>query len=214
MTALRSLAAASIVLATLAACGGGSPPTPNVTPTRTPTSQPTAGATPTSAATPTTGAGETDAPTGSPTGVVLPELARIASGETPSGWQELRSSDGACRMAVPSDWDTTTMAGTAIAPAFGGQASISNDPVANWGSWEDYINTMQTVFFGPDKLVLAENDELFVMAAGPSSADGSVLVGTNRGETVCGVLMIIQGNAIPDLLATGYQVLYSLAATD
>lgn len=208
------------ILATMsfAACGGAPPQGTGPSPAASATVQPTAVATPA-----TSPIGGTPAPTGqpeptpaagTPAAVALPDLARIAAGETPAGWKEVQTADGGCRMAVPPDWDTETMSGTAIAPGFAGQASVSNDPLANWGSWEAYISTVKTAFFGPDRLVLVETDELFVMAAGPSSGDASVLVGRNRGESVCGILLIITGNAIADLLDTGHQILYSLGATD
>ena len=212
---------AGLVLAT-AACTGTAPApgtsTPTAGPTTGPTAHPTAQATPapspSAAATPTTEPGMTAAPTATGATGGLPDLARIAAGETPAGWKEVRSTDGVCRMAVPPDWDTETMPSAGISPGFEAQALMSNDQLANYGSFDAYIETAKTVYFGPDRIVLIETDELFLMTAGPSTPDASFLVGRNLGESVCGILLTIRGNAIADFLATGQQVLYSLAPAD
>lgn len=216
MSTARSVLLSAVVVAVISACGGGPPggqPSPTASPASQPTDLATLPATPGSDDPTPPGAPDPTA-AGTPAAVALPDLARIAGGETPAGWKEVRTADGACRMAVPADWDTETMAGAAIAPGFAGQVMMSNDPLANWGSFEDYAESAKAGYFGADKIVLAETDELFVMAAGPSSPDASVLVGRNRGDSVCGVLLTLTANGVAQLLDTGHQILYSLAATD
>lgn len=211
MSATRSFAPALLAVFVAVGCGSGAPQT-SAPATDSPTPPLT---TPPAALETTPPAGGTGSP--SPTdndvpGPPLPDVARIATGETPAGWKELKTSDAACRIAVPADWDTETISGAAIAPNFAGQVMLSNDQLSNWGSWQDYTATAKTVYFGADKLVLVDTEQLFVMAAGPSSADVSVLVGLNRGETVCGALLTLTASGVADLLDSGFQVLYSLAS--
>jgi hypothetical protein len=221
MSAVRSLAAVAVALGILAACGGGSPasPTQSATPTVAdqPTDEPTAEPTEVTAI-PSPTAGETatgeatsSPAAGTPAAGVVPDLARIATGETPTGWKEARSADGGCRMAVPPDWDTETLPGTAMAHTLGAQVILSNDQLANYGSWDAYNEAAKTAYFGSDKIVLVENDDLFVMTTGPSNAGWSAIVGRHNGDTVCGVLLTVNPNGMADLLAIGQQILYSLA---
>jgi hypothetical protein len=213
MSAHRSFATAVLVLVLAAACGGGAPRTASPEPTDQPTDVPQATdvATPTPTIAEPTAAGESATP-GQPAGG-LPDVTKIATGVVPSGWQQAKSEDGACAVAVPADWDVTSMPGSAVAPTMGGQVIVSDDDLAGFGSWESYKETAKSVYFGDDRLVLLDTDELFAMAAGPSSADVSVIVGRKNGDHACGALLTITANGVADLVDSGFQILYSLAPT-
>jgi len=203
----------------LSACTGAVGPT--TAPTATASAAPTAAATtapPTTPPAPPTPSAEPTSPgvtasPASPTDNDIPpggdpDLARIATGEFPDGWQDVASDQGTCRISVPGDWDTTTLPGTG-AKFPDAQAGLSEQPT---GVWTDLIATFQQLYFGADKEILLSDDRLFLMRAGPSGADLSYLLAMQNGEQTCVVLAVATGAQREQYRETLHQILYTLAA--
>lgn len=197
-----SLATVIIVVA-IAGCGAA-PSAATPSPSPTPTIRPTATAAPTVVPSATQGAVETTPPTAAGS---EPDQARIATGETPTGWVEVLSPTGVCRIAVPPDWDTELMPGTG-AKLLEAQASAFDNPFT---TWDEFKTNMQFAYFGADKVVVVDTDEMFVMHSGPSNADYSYFVALDEGDHACGTVSIVTGNSIDEYRETSHQILYTVA---
>lgn len=189
----------------VAACGatpgaGTSSPSPTAAASATSSPAPTLGASPTA----TEGAIASTPPV---TGGSTPDVARIATGETPPGWVEVVSPAGTCRIAVPSDWDTQLIPGTG-AKLLEAQASAFD---TEFGTWDEFKANMKMLYFGADKVVDVDTAEMLVMHAGPGSADYSYLVALNEADHACGTLSIVVSSSVDKHRETSHQILYTLA---
>jgi hypothetical protein len=198
---LTTLAIALIV----AACGG-TPPAGTASPSPTPTPRATSSQVPSvePTNTATQGAVATTAPatTGS-----APDPSRIATGETPAGWVEVVSPTGTCRIAVPSDWDTELIPGTG-AKLLEAQASALDTEFA---TWDEFKSNMKLLYFGADKIIDIDTNEMLIMHSGPSSPDYSYLVALNESDHACGALSTVISSSVDKHRETSHQILYSLA---
>lgn len=201
-----SASLATLLIALAVAGCGGTPGAATASPSPTATVPVTASQTPSVQPSPTAGAVQTTPP--APTGSE-PDPARIATGETPQGWLEVLSPTGACRIAVPPDWDTQLMPGTG-AKLLEAQASAFDNSFA---TWDEFKANMQFAYFGADKVVVVDTDEMFVMHTGPGSADYSYFVALNEGDHACGTVSIVTGSSIDKYRETSHQILYTVAPT-
>jgi len=137
------------------------------------------------------------------------DLARLATGETPAGWQEILSGDGACRMAVPADWLTGVLPGTATGSYV--QSTLANDSVTDFKA---EIARLKATYFGglndPQREVLVEDDHVFVMRD-TVSGEASFVISLNAENTACGIITAVDEVAADDLRPTSIQILYTLA---
>jgi len=137
------------------------------------------------------------------------ELGRLATGETPAGWQEILSGDGACRMAVPADWITGVLPGTATGSY--AQSILANDGVTDFKA---EIAHLKATYFGElndsANEVLIEDDHVFVMRE-TVRGGASFVISLNAENTACGIITQVDEVAANDLRDTSIQILYTLA---
>ena len=133
------------------------------------------------------------------------DLSRLAKGETPAGWVEVRSADGACRQAVPADWFVNTLPGSGQSPDLLTQSLLSNDSITDF---QAQIDALKTTYFN-EKTVLLENDEVFLMRENGEGA--SYILAKNGGNHACEVLLTITKTGPDDNAASVIPILYSLA---
>jgi len=137
------------------------------------------------------------------------DLARLATGETPAGWQEILSGDGACRMAVPADWITGVLPGTATGAY--AQSILANDGVTDFKA---EIAHLKATYFGElndsANEVLIEDDHVFVMRE-TVHGGASFVISLNGENTACGIITAVDEVAANDLRDTSVQILYTLA---
>ena len=137
------------------------------------------------------------------------DLARLAMGETPPGWQEVLSGDGACRMAVPADWITGVLPGTASGTY--AQSILANDGVTDFKA---EIAHLKATYFGElndsANEVLIEDDHVFVMRE-TRHGGASFVISLNAENTACGIITQVDEVAADGLRPTSIQILYTLA---
>jgi hypothetical protein len=205
--------AATIVALEVAACSGAGLPTFSAAPTvptasAAPTVEPTAdeptdtpGAIPDNSANPPPSAG----------GEI--DFAQLATGETPDGWVEDLSNDGACRQAVPADWITGGIQGIADSPDFHVQSLLANDGVLDFDAEIEHLKaTYFTPLSSSDKVVLLEDDHLFLMRE-TAHGGGSYVISLNSDTTACGIIVTVDEVAVDQYRGTVVQILYTLAET-
>ena len=150
-----------------------------------------------------------DAPSEAPIlGVV--DLARLASGETPVDWVEIRSNDDACRQAVPPDWVDPGLPGQVLSPEIHVTSIVANDAFADW---DDHVVSLQGTYFADGQEVLVENDRLFLLRSTERGGASHVLA-LNGGTTACRIVLAIDEAGIARYAGTGIQILYTLAETE
>lgn len=199
-----SASLATLLIALAVAGCGGTPGAATASPSPIPTVAATAGQTPSVVPSPTAGAVVTTPPA---TAGSAPDQARIATGETPTGWIEVVSPTGVCRIAVPSDWDTELIPGTG-AKLLEAQASPFDN---EFTTWDEFKANMKFVYFGADKVVDVDSAEMLIMHTGPGSADYSYFVALNEGDHACGALSLVISSSIAKHRETSHQILYTLA---
>jgi hypothetical protein len=137
------------------------------------------------------------------------DLARLATGETPAGWQEILSGDGKCRMAVPGDWITGVLPGTATGSY--AQSILANDGVTDF---KTEIAHLKATYFGElndsANEVLIEDEHVFVMRE-TVHGGASFVISLNAENTACGIITAVDEVAADDLRPTSVQILYTLA---
>lgn len=194
----------TLVLALVVAACGGTPGAATASPSPTATVRATASQAPSVTPSPTQGAVATTPPAQAGS---APDPARIATGETPAGWVEVVSPSGVCRIAVPSDWDTQLIPGTG-AKLLEAQASAFDTEFA---TWDEFKTNMKFLYFGADKVVDVDTDELLIMHSGPGSPDYSYLVALNETDHACGTLSTVVSSSVDIHRETSHQILYTLA---
>ena len=151
----------------------------------------------------------TETPAGSAGSAGEVDLGRLATGETPAGWQEVLSGDGACRMAVPADWITGVLPGTATATY--AQSILANDGVTDFKA---EVAHLKATYFGElndsANEVLIEDDHVFVMRE-TVRGGASFVISLNAENTACGIITQVDEVAANDLRDTSIQILYTLA---
>jgi hypothetical protein len=154
----------------------------------------------------------TTAPESTPNGTAASanvDLARLATGETPPAWQEILSGDGKCRMAVPADWITGILPGTATGSY--AQSTLANDGQTDF---KTEIASLKATYFGglndPQNEVLIEDDHVFVMRE-TARGGASFVISLNADNTACGIITAVDEVAADDLRPTSIQILYTLA---
>lgn len=221
------------IVALVVACNGVGAPAATPTPTTTPAGQPTGAtgtATPPNATTPSpalTPAGTgtpaattptsgpptpTDAgPTPGPSSDAELDLTLVATGETPEGWQEILSSDGHCRQAVPAEWYANAIPGSGLSDDTHIQSLVANDSSVDFEAEIVHLKgTYFTELSDSSQIILLENDELFLMREGVRG-QGSHVVSMNGGPTQCGIIVAVDEVAAIEYRAIVFQILYTLA---
>ncbi|MBI2781749.1 MAG: hypothetical protein HYX55_08145 [Chloroflexi bacterium] len=209
---------ATAFLLLFAACGGSGAPTgaaspggPGSTAAGDESAEPGDGGQPSGPATAEPGTtpasnGSSSAPADG-TGV---DNARLATGETPSGWVQVLSNDSACRQAVPPDWYTDVgIPGDALAVDNFASSRVVRDSAAKWS---DYIDRLKATYFTDGQLTLLQTDRLFLMR-NTVAGNHSRVMALHLDGYACGVIIPIDEAAGDTYDAIATQILYSIAAT-
>lgn len=227
---MRGPLLAAVLVVVVVACSPGSPATsPTAAPSPTPTaatippSEPTAAQpTPTSAApveaTPTETPPPATTSPGTGTPLLAPaspargstdvDLTRVGTGTTPGGWQEITSADGACRLAVPADWLTDIIPGSASSPGLEATAFIAGE---QFSGWPEYVERVDESLIPGHEILLA-TDDAFLIRSAPIAGELSYVLAINRGTGACSVLIAVRPNAVDAYAGVAAEMLQTLAA--
>jgi hypothetical protein len=220
----------AVLVAAVAACSPGSPatsppaaPSPTPTAATTPPSEPTAAqptltpgtpvdatprATPSPADTSPTASSPQPAPASPVQGSTDVDLTRVGTGTTPDGWQEVTSADGECRLAVPADWLTDIIPGSASSPGLEATAFIAGE---QFSGWPEYVQRVDETLI-PGHEVLLSTDDAFLIRSALTAGDLSYVLAINRGTGACSVLVSVRPNALDAYAGVAAEMLQTLAA--
>ena len=186
----------------LGACGGAGAPASAAPAGATTDASHVEGVPTTPAARSTTAAIETEGPPF----VGDVDVARLATGETPADWVEIRSNDDACRQAVPPDWVDSGLPGHVLSPEIHVTSIVANDPFTGW---DDHVAYLQATYFADGQEVVVENERLFLLRSTERGGASHVLA--LRGDaSACGIVLAIDEAGIGQYAAIGVQILYTL----
>jgi hypothetical protein len=139
------------------------------------------------------------------------DLSRLATGETPQGWMEVLSGDGACRQAVPAGWTVDVLPGTATSPDFYVQSILANDGVTDFKA---EIAHLKATYFGElndsANEVLIEDDHVFVMRE-TVRGGASYVISLNAERTACGIIVSVDEVVADQYRPVSTEMLYTLA---
>jgi hypothetical protein len=112
-------------------------------------------------------------------------------------------------MAVPSDWITGVLPGTATGTY--GQSILANDGVTDFKA---EIAHLKATYFGElndsANEVLIEDDHLFLMRE-TVRGGASFVISLNAENTACGIIVAVDEVAAADYLPISTEMLYTLA---
>jgi hypothetical protein len=135
------------------------------------------------------------------------DIARLATGETPTDWVEIPSEDDACRQAVPPDWIESGIPGQVLSPEIQATSILAHDAFETWPA---HVQHLQATYFTDGQEILVETNRLFVLRS-TERGGASHVIALNGGTTACGIVLAIDEAGIDHYAGIGIQILYTLA---